>query len=62
VKVNKHIIDPFNRWWRTRQSAPPQSVVIIEAFEAGFMAGIDAAKAVIETHPSCSSQNPSQGD
>ena len=47
MKVNRAIIVPFNNWWRQTNHCEP-SVEAIDAFEAGFKAGAEYAKAAIE--------------
>jgi hypothetical protein len=44
--VDKRIIDPFNAWWRIRNHCEP-NLLAITAFEAGYMAALDAVKAVL---------------
>jgi hypothetical protein len=39
MKVDPRIIEPFNEWWRSRNHCEPD-LKAIEAFEAGFKAGI----------------------
>lgn len=51
MKVNRHIIEPFNAWWRRRTSCEP-SLIAIEAFEAGFKAGVLEARRSIERNGS----------
>jgi hypothetical protein len=51
MKVDKRVIEPFNAWWRSRNHCEP-SLPSIEAFAAGFQAGllrgVCEAKAVLE--------------
>ena len=54
MQVDRRAIQPFNEWWRkfARQASPPQDVRIIEAFAAGFKAGlkcgVEGAMAVVK--------------
>lgn len=48
MKVNRAIITPFNNWWRKTNHCEPD-LKAIEAFEAGFVAGVEASKSVLNT-------------
>jgi len=47
MMVDKRCIKSFNIWWRKagRQFSPPSNPLVIEAFEAGFKAGMELAVA-----------------
>jgi hypothetical protein len=54
MKVDKRVVEPFNAWWRERNHCEP-SLPAIEAFAAGFQAGllrgVLEAKAILEGSP-----------
>lgn len=41
MKVDKHIIEPFNTWWRQTNHCEPD-LKAVDAFAAGFKAGVKA--------------------
>lgn len=51
MKIDPRAIEPFNAWWRTRNHCEP-NVEAIDAFAAGFKAGmqraVDEAVAIIK--------------
>lgn len=55
MQVDKRMIEPFNTWWRARNHCEAD-IKAVEAFEAGFKAGMERmaaeARALIESGPS----------
>lgn len=54
MNVDKRIVAPFNEWWRAKNHCEPD-LKAIEAFAAGFKAGMDYTLAetrkALETKP-----------
>jgi len=42
MKVDPRVVEPFNKWWRERNHCEP-SPQAVEAFAAGFKAGMQRA-------------------
>lgn len=55
MKVDKRVIEPFNAWWRQTNHCEPD-LKAIEAFGAGFKAGME--RAVAETTALISGKSP----
>lgn len=54
MKVDPRMVQPFNEWWRKSNHCEP-SQQAVEAFAAGFKAGlkcgVDGAMAVLNSSP-----------
>lgn len=59
MKVDRLMIGPFNEWWRKSNHCEP-SPQAVEAFAAGFRAGlkygVDSALAIVKGSPSCATE------
>jgi hypothetical protein len=40
MKVDARAVEPFNTWWRSKNHCEP-SPIAVEAFAAGFKAGLE---------------------